>query len=79
VQILSNLISNAVKFTPAHGNVSVSVCEGRFEHAGTLVFKVKDTGCGTAAKDIDDLFERFIHADGGKAGKRKGWGSPWPA
>jgi signal transduction histidine kinase len=62
VQILTNLLSNAIKFTPARGTVTVCVKEGRFEHAGTLVFRVKDTGCGIAAKDIDKVFDVFAQA-----------------
>src|SRR5262249_10501055 len=46
VQVLTNLISNALKFTPARGTVTVSVERGRREHDGTLLFKVKDNGRG---------------------------------
>jgi len=59
VQVLTNLISNAVKFTPARGKVEVSVKAGRLEHAGTLVFRIKDTGCGIAVDDLDKIFDMF--------------------
>ena len=59
VQVLTNLISNAIKFTPARGAVVVSVKEGTGDHAGTLVFKVKDTGCGIPQKDLEKIFSTF--------------------
>jgi signal transduction histidine kinase len=59
VQILTNLISNAIKFTPARGSVRVSVKEGTGEHQGTLVFRVKDTGCGIAPEDQEKIFKTF--------------------
>lgn len=62
VQILTNLIANAIKFTPARGTVTVSVKKGRFEHEGTLVFKVKDNGCGIPEKDLHTVFDMFSEA-----------------
>lgn len=59
VQVLINLLSNAIKYTPARGSVSVSVTEGRYEHAGTLLFKVKDSGCGIAAEELEKVFGMF--------------------
>ncbi|MBI5246806.1 MAG: HAMP domain-containing histidine kinase [Elusimicrobia bacterium] len=64
VQVLMNLISNAIKFTPARGLVTVSVSEGKYEHAGTLLFKVKDTGCGIAHEDLEKVFGMFEQAGG---------------
>ena len=68
VQVLMNLISNAIKFTPTRGKVTVTVAEGKYEHAGTLVFKVKDTGCGIAHEDLEKVFGMFEQAAGGKPG-----------
>ncbi len=57
-QVLGNLISNALKFTPAGGRVVVSA-----ENAGADVrFSVADTGCGVSADDLPHLFERFYQA-----------------
>ena len=53
--IFSNLIGNAVKYTPHNGRVEVRWnCEG--DH---LVFEVQDTGIGIASEDQDRIFERF--------------------
>lgn len=59
VQILTNMISNALKFTPARGSITLSVSEGFAEHEGTLVFQVKDTGRGIPQKDLKKIFECF--------------------
>jgi signal transduction histidine kinase len=53
---LENLLSNAIKFTPAGGNVRVSV-----SHAdGVVRLEVADTGIGIAPDDQERLFERFF-------------------
>ncbi len=59
-QILINLISNALKFTPANGRVLVRV---RPEGA-SLVLSVIDTGVGVAARDLDRLGAPFFQAQG---------------
>jgi len=62
VQVLINLLSNAIKYSPARGTVTVSVSEARYEHAGTLLFKVKDSGCGIAAEELEKIFGMFEQA-----------------
>jgi signal transduction histidine kinase len=57
-QLLDNLVSNAVKFTPAGGRVEVRVQRG----PGTAVLEVCDTGIGMGADDRERLFERFFRA-----------------
>lgn len=54
-QVAFNLVSNALRFTPAGG--SVVVRGGR--DARNVWFEVRDTGLGIAAKDIDRLFQPF--------------------
>lgn len=57
-QALDNLISNAVKFTPKGGRVTVS---GRLAD-GSVVLSVSDTGIGIPAAEQADLFSRFFRA-----------------
>ncbi len=64
-QILTNLISNAVKFT-AQGFVGVTVQRGAAaDGTATLRFTVEDTGIGFDAATRERLFSRFEQADGG--------------
>jgi two-component system cell cycle sensor histidine kinase PleC len=55
-QVLLNLASNAVKFTPKGGTVSL-FC--RIEGSGELCFGVADTGIGIAPEDLTRVFENF--------------------
>ena len=54
-QITGNLISNALKFTPAGGRVSVRL---RAEHE-QAVLEIEDTGEGIAAEDLPVIFDAF--------------------
>jgi len=55
-QLLDNLISNAIKFTPAGGHVHVVVDSS----PDCAVIEVRDTGFGIAPEDQEQLFERFF-------------------
>ncbi|MCY1022363.1 PAS domain S-box protein [Pyxidicoccus sp. MSG2] len=67
LQILSNLIGNALKFTPEGGHIVVrAVPEG-----GMLRFSVKDTGAGIDSEDLPHLFEPFWQA---RVGRKDGAG-----
>ena len=57
-QLLSNLVSNAVKFTPEGGQVRVRVGE----QGGTCVVEVTDSGIGIPLEERSHLFERFYRA-----------------
>ncbi len=69
LQILNNLISNAIKATPEGGRVSVSALRGEANHAGHIVLLVADTGCGVSVADQPHIFERFTQ---GSNGQRQG-------
>lgn len=58
--VLTNLVSNAVKFTPAHGSVLV-VIESTQDNE--LTFVVKDTGCGIAQQDLPFIFDKYYQAN----------------
>lgn len=58
-QILANLLTNAVKFTPEGGTITVSLRRDE----GFLRFCVGDTGVGISPEDLPRLFERFYQVD----------------
>jgi signal transduction histidine kinase len=57
-QVFDNLISNAIKFTPAGGRVTISV-NGDDD---SIVARVSDTGCGIPQSEQPRLFERFFRS-----------------
>ena len=59
-QVLWNLVSNAIKFTPAGGKVTVSLRRA----AGHIEIGVKDTGIGIDPEFLSQVFDRFRQADG---------------
>ncbi|MDB9136803.1 ATP-binding protein [Parabacteroides distasonis] len=59
-QVLSNLLSNALKFTPAKGIIKLRVSKtGEDQENVYLRFEVIDTGCGIAEENYDKIFESF--------------------
>jgi signal transduction histidine kinase len=59
-QVLSNLIGNALKFTPEGGKVSIVT---RNEASGKLVIEVSDTGIGISADALSRIFSPFEQGD----------------
>ena len=73
-QILSNLVSNAVKFTES-GSVDVRVDGGGPEEGDfQLQFQVTDTGTGIPSDKLDYIFDKFTQADGSVSRKYGGTG-----
>jgi len=62
-QILSNLLSNALKFTPSGGTVAAAL----FVDHGEVVFRVADTGPGIAADELPHIFDRFFRGRDARA------------
>ena len=69
-QVLTNLIHNAIKFTPSGGTVTVSASTTDDE----VTFSVRDTGVGIPAEVLPRIFERFFRADRSRTGKGTGLG-----
>ena len=59
-QVLTNLLSNAMKFTPKGGGVTLEVrVLSREEQKQWLEFSVRDTGCGIAEENMERIFQPF--------------------
>jgi len=71
-ELLLNLVTNAIKFTPAGGRVELQLDE----RGDQIVLIVRDSGIGIAAKDLPYVFERFWRADlaRSRTGERPGTG-----
>lgn len=69
--ILRNLVDNAIKFTPAGGQVE---CAVEASQAG-VTLRVRDTGCGIKPADQPRVFERFYQADASRTGEAKARGT----
>lgn len=75
-QIITNLLSNALKFTPAPGNVYISISQENTADPETiiLVLKVKDTGIGIPETQLEHIFDRFYQLDNSHTRKADGTG-----
>jgi two-component system cell cycle sensor histidine kinase PleC len=75
-QVLLNVLSNAIKFTPEQGSVKISLAkapDGGPEEGG-IVITVSDTGIGIAHDDLGKVFAPFEQADTSLARKYEGTG-----
>ena len=66
-QIVANLVSNAIKYTPNNGEIRIDLSDSARE----LMFYVSNTGHGIPAEDIPHLFTKFYRSGADRAsGKR---------
>ncbi|HET9110088.1 MAG TPA: ATP-binding protein [Ktedonobacterales bacterium] len=63
VQVLTNLLTNALRYTPTPGRVDVSVTR----QGAALAFQVRDTGVGIAPENLPRVFERFYRVEKSRA------------
>lgn len=70
-QMMTNLVSNALKYTPAEGMVTVQT--SRRDDAWVDIV-ISDTGCGIPKEDLPHVFERFYRADKSRERKQGGNG-----
>ncbi|MDR1000423.1 MAG: HAMP domain-containing histidine kinase [Clostridiales bacterium] len=69
-QVITNLISNAIKYTPEHGSISATITDT--ENAG--IIKICDNGIGIAPEELPFIFERFYRTDKSRDRKTGGAG-----
>lgn len=72
MQVLLNLIHNAIKFTPVGGTITLT--QERNPSSSFFVVRVKDTGVGIPPDDIDRIFERFYKVDKARTSAESGTG-----
>lgn len=70
-QVLDNLISNAMKYTPEGGAIAL---EARKTEDGQLAISVQDNGIGIPKKDLERIFERFYRVDKARSRNMGGTG-----
>jgi two-component system, OmpR family, phosphate regulon sensor histidine kinase PhoR len=70
MHVLTNILDNAIKFTPAGGHITV----GTKTAGGEVIVSVTDSGIGISPEDLSHIFERFYKADKSRAGKGTGLG-----
>lgn len=71
ISAISNLLTNAVRYTPTDGTITTRWLENE---DGSATFTVEDTGIGVAPRDIPRLTERFYRTDKGRARSKGGTG-----
>jgi len=69
-QLFTNLIDNAIKFTPSGGHIDISLQKDR----GVAQVSIQDTGIGIPAVEFEHIFERFYQVDKSRDKERGGVG-----
>jgi heavy metal sensor kinase len=70
LQLLSNLVDNAVKFTPENQSITLNLIEHRHE----AELRVSDSGIGIPENDLENIFKRFYQVDPSRSGDDRGAG-----
>ncbi len=71
-QVIVNLVSNALEYTPAGGTVRVELCGGDVDETAHLI--VADTGCGIPPEHLPHIFDRFHRVDEARTDRHFGLG-----
>jgi signal transduction histidine kinase len=69
-QVLTNLVENAIKFTPQHGEITI----GARRTGETMLLTVHDTGIGIPPEEQEKVFDRFYQVDRGEKRAYRGTG-----
>jgi PAS domain S-box-containing protein len=74
IQVLTNLLGNALAYTPTGGQVTVSLSQGGSDGRAHVVVAVADNGPGISAKDLPHIFDRFYRGAAGRQSSAPGSG-----
>ncbi len=69
-QVIINIISNSIKYTPEDGKIDVTACEEN----GQITIRVQDNGIGIPEEDIAHIFERFYRVEKSRTSETGGTG-----
>lgn len=69
-QVLTNLLANAIKFTPSGGRIDLNISQRK----GTASFRIIDSGQGIPPEEVGQIFERFYMAEPSRNSKLGGQG-----
>ncbi|TCS43270.1 sensor histidine kinase [Reinekea marinisedimentorum] len=64
-QVIGNILSNALRFTPAHGQIDITL----FKNKTSLCITIKDNGIGAEQSVLANLFDRSFQADSSRSAK----------
>ncbi len=70
-QVVTNLVHNAIKFTPSHGRITLQA-KINPQQSSELLISIKDTGGGIPEEDLTRIFERFYKSDRARTRDRRG-------
>ena len=69
-QVVTNLLDNAIKYTPEGGRIQLQL----FTQNTSAVIRVIDSGMGIPQNNLDNIFERFYREESAKKSQQKGYG-----
>jgi signal transduction histidine kinase len=70
IQVLTNLVSNAWKYTPKGGEITIRA----FQKGDQVILEVIDTGIGISKEDQSKLFTQFFRSESSAVREQVGWG-----
>ncbi len=73
LQVVTNVMSNAVKFTPAGGSIHIAAHEAA-DPVAQIVVEISDTGMGIRPEDLEPIFEKFHRSEDPRASTIDGTG-----
>ncbi len=74
VQVLTNLVTNAINYTPRNGMVTISSAVRRWQDSDWVTLTVQDTGKGISPEEMPNLFKRFFRGEAGHSSGAPGTG-----